>query len=68
MPYKVISPTTIEVGMHALNVPGSPPGQTGEFDTYLADGPVFALGIAHNAHDSQIVQDDLARLAHEIAG
>jgi len=68
MPYKVISSTTIEHGMRPPNTPGSPPGETGEFDTYLADGGAFALGIAYNAHDSQIVQDDLARIAREIAG
>jgi hypothetical protein len=68
MPYRVISPTTIEHGMRPPNTPGSPPGETGEFDTYLADGRALALGIAYNEHDSQIVQDDLARIAHEIAG
>ena len=43
-------------------------GQTGEYDTYLADGRVFAFGQAYNTHDSQIVQADLARIAAEIAG
>jgi hypothetical protein len=68
VPYKVISATTIEHGMHPAGPPGSRPGQTGQFVTSLADGRVFALGIAYNEHDSRIVQDDLARLAHEIAG
>ena len=67
-PYKVISPTTVEIGMHKSDAPGSVRGQTGEYDTYLADGRVFAFGLAYNTHDSQIVQADLARIAAEIAG
>jgi hypothetical protein len=67
VPYKVVSPTTIEHGMRRAGAPGSPPGETGQFDTYLADGPVFAMGMAYNLRDSKIVQDDLARLAHELA-
>jgi len=45
-PYKVISPTTVEIGMHKSDAPGSVRGQTGEYDTYLADGRVFAFGQA----------------------
>jgi hypothetical protein len=67
-PYKVISPTTVEIGMHKSDAPGSVRGQTGEYDTYLADGRVVAFGLAYNTHDSQIVQADLAQIAAEIAG
>jgi hypothetical protein len=67
-PYKVISPTTIQIGMHKPDAPGTVRGQTGEYDTYLADGRVFAFGLAYNTHDSQIVQADLAQIADEIAG
>lgn len=67
-PYKVISPTTVELGMHKPGAPGTVRGETGEYDTYLANGPVFAIGLAYNTHDSQIVQADLARIASEIAG
>jgi hypothetical protein len=35
---------------------------------YVADGRVFATGVAYNTHDSQIVQADLAQIADEIAG
>jgi hypothetical protein len=35
---------------------------------YVADGRVFATGLASNTHDSQIVQADLAQIADEIAG
>jgi hypothetical protein len=35
---------------------------------HVADGRVFAIGLASNTHDSQIVQADLAQIADEIAG
>ena len=54
--------------MHKPGAPGAERGQTGEYETYLADGRVFAIGLAFNTHDSQIVQADLARIADEIAG
>lgn len=66
--YKVISPTTVEVGLHKPGAPGSVRGQTGEYDTAIADGRVLALGLAQNTRDSQIVQADLARIAPQIAG
>jgi hypothetical protein len=68
LPYKVISDTTVEHGMHPVDTPGNTPGDTGQFETWLADGRAFAWGIAYNAHDSRIVQADLARLAHEVGG
>lgn len=68
LPYRVISATTIEHGMHRADTPGNTPGATGQFDTWLADGRAFAWGLAYNLHDSRIVQEDLARLAHEIGG
>jgi hypothetical protein len=68
LPFRVISETTIEHGMHRADAPGNTPGATGQFDTWLADGRAFAQGIAYNLHDSRIVQADLARLAHEIGG
>jgi hypothetical protein len=68
LPYKVISPTTVELGMHKSGTPGTERGQRGEYETYLADGRVFAIGLAYNPHDSQIVQTDLVRIAGEIAG
>ena len=52
----------------ALRTPGTIPGVTGQFDTYLSDGRAYAYGSAGNLRDSKIVQEDLARLAHEIAG
>lgn len=39
-PYNVISPTTIEYGCDKQN------HATGDYDTYLADGRVLAIGLA----------------------
>jgi hypothetical protein len=49
--------------MHKPGVPGTVAGTDGIYDTYAAHGDVLALGQAHNEHDSQIVQADLARIA-----
>jgi hypothetical protein len=68
MPYKVITATTIETGMHKRGAPGAVAGTDGVYDTALARGGVLALGVAYNRHDALIVQADLARLAGEIAG
>jgi hypothetical protein len=68
MPYRVVSPETIEIAMHKRGAPGTEPGTDGLYNTSLARGGVLALGIAHNRTDAQIVQADLARLAGEIAG
>jgi hypothetical protein len=68
LPYRAISSTTVELGMHKAGAPGTVRGQTGEYDTYVTDGRVFATGVAYNTHDSQIVQADLAQIADEIAG
>ena len=64
----MISANTVGVGIHEAGAPGTIAGTTGDYETFLANGRVFALGSAMNEHDSQIVQDDLARIAGEIAG
>jgi len=58
-----------ETFTHAPGAPGSSfPEDTGEYDTFLVRGRVFAQGIAYNEHHSQIVREDLERLADEISG
>ena len=39
-----------------------------EYDTWLAHGRVFALGLAHNGPHSKIVREDLDEIAAEIGG
>ena len=68
IPHRVISPVTIETHMHKPGATGTLAGQDGEYDTYLADGRVLALGLAYNEPDSRVVEDDLKRLASQIAG
>ena len=54
--------------MHAPGAPGSASAEDdGEYDTWLAHGRVFAIGLAYNEPHSKIVRDDLQRLAAEIA-
>jgi len=68
-PYKLIDSTTVETSMHAPGAPGfGNPEDTGEFDTYVVNGRVFALGLAYNEPHSKIVREDLERIAAEIAG
>jgi hypothetical protein len=43
-------------------------GTTGEYDPYIADDRVLALGTAWNTHDSRIAQADLSQIAPQIAG
>ena len=54
--------------MHKSGLPGTEFPSDGQYDTFIARGRVLALGLAYTAHDSQIVQSDLTRLAGEIAG
>ena len=69
IPYKLIDSTTVKTHMHAPGAPGSAsPADDGEYDTWLANGRVLALGLAYNEPHSKIVRDDLERLAGEIAG
>jgi hypothetical protein len=68
-PYKLIGSTTVKTHMHAPGAPGSASAQDdGEYDTWLAHGRVFALGLAHNGPHSKIVREDLDQIAAEIAG
>ena len=68
IPRRQIDPTTIVINEHPPGAPGSLPGETGEYDIFLANGRVFAQGLAGNAADAKIVREDLERLAAEIAG
>lgn len=68
-PYKLIDPTTVETAMHPPGAPGSQNRvDDGVYQTWLAHGRVFALGLASNGPHSKIVREDLERLAAEIAG
>jgi hypothetical protein len=69
IPYKLIDSTTVKTHMHAPGAPGSEgPQDDGEYDTWLANGRVLALGLAYNEPDSKIVREDLDQIAAEIAG
>jgi hypothetical protein len=67
-PYKVVDAMTIVVDPHPPGVPGTLPGQTGQYDTAFATGPVLALGLSDNRRHAAIVEADLRKLAGEIAG
>jgi hypothetical protein len=67
-PYKVIDSMTVVLDPHPPGVPGSLPGETGEYDTAFATGPVLALGISDNRRHAALVEADLQRLAGQIAG
>lgn len=65
---RMIDPTTIVINEHPPGQRGSSPDETGEYDTFLARGRVFAQGLAYNEPHSKIVREGLERLAAEIAG
>ncbi len=67
-PYKLIGETTIETHMHKRDARGAVFPSDGQYETYLANGGVYATGLAYTEHDSRIVQQDLARIAAEING
>lgn len=69
LPYKLIAATTVETHMHKRNLPGAVfPSSEGQYETFLARGGVYAIGLAYTQHDSRIVQQDLARVAAQISG
>jgi hypothetical protein len=64
-----IDSETVLIGEHKPGAPGAmSPQDTGQYDVFLADGRVFAQGVAGNEHDTKIVREALERLAGEIAG
>ena len=67
LPYKLIARTTVETHMHKVSVPGEVFPNDGQYETFLASGRALAIGLAYTAHDSRIVQEDLARIAAEIS-
>ena len=67
-PYKLIGETTVETHMHKRDAPGAVFPSDGQYETSLANGRVFAIGLAYTEHDSRIVQQDLARIAAQISG
>jgi hypothetical protein len=66
-PYKVIAGTTVESHMHKRGLPGAVFPSDGQYETYIASGRAFAIGLAYSEDDSRIVQRDLARIAAEIS-
>jgi hypothetical protein len=66
---RMVDSTTIVIDEHE---PGRRGGSfrddTGQYDTFIAQGRVFAQGLAGNVPHSKIVRDDLERIAAEIAG
>ena len=67
-PYRLIAGTTVETHMHKRGLPGAVFPSDGRYETYLASGHVYAIGLAYSEHDSRIVQQDLARIAAQISG
>jgi hypothetical protein len=67
-PYKLIAGTTVETHMHKRGLPGAVFPSDGQYETYLASGRVYAIGLAYSEHDSRIVQQDLTRIAAQISG
>jgi hypothetical protein len=67
-PFTPISYSTVGLDLHQPGASGTIAGSTGDYQTYLSDGRVLALGDAYNVHDSRIVEDDLSRYASELAG
>src|SRR3954447_10717194 len=66
---RMINSTTIVIDEHEPGRPGdSYLDDTGQYDTFIAQGRVFAQGLAGNVPHSKILRDDLERLAAEIAG
>jgi hypothetical protein len=68
LPYKLIAGTTVETHMHKRDLPGAVFPSDGQYETFIASGRAFAIGLAYTEHDSRIVQRDLARIAAEISG
>ena len=55
--------------MHPAGSPGSATAEdAGQYETFIANGRVFAVGQAYNGRQSKIASEDLERLAAEIAG
>jgi hypothetical protein len=71
-PYRrvtVIDPTTVQVSRRPAGAPVAEfPQDDGDYETWLAHGRVFGLGMARNKVDARIVRADLERLAAEIDG
>jgi len=67
-PYKLIAGTTVETHMHKRGLPGAVFPSDGQYETYLASGRAYAIGLAYSERDSRIVQRDLARIAAQIGG
>lgn len=68
LPYKLIAETTVETHKHKRGLPGAVFPSDGQYETYLASGRVYAIGLAYSEHDSRIVQQDLTRIAAQISG
>ena len=49
---KMFSPVTVDVNPHSANAPDYGRGGTGEFDTYIAQGHMLAIGTTHNESTS----------------
>lgn len=66
--HRMVSPDTMETHMHKIDAPGNVYPDDGEYDTDFARGRVLAMGLAYTRPTSRIVEDDLQRLASQIAG
>ena len=64
---KMFSPVTVDVNPHSANAPDYGRGTTGEFDTYIAQGHMLAIGTTHNEAQATIAEADLRQLLSQIA-
>ena len=66
---RMVDSTTVVIDEHEPGRRGdSFRDDTGEYDTFISQGRVFAQGLAYNVPHSKIVREDLERIAAEIAG
>jgi hypothetical protein len=65
LPYKMFSAVTVDVAPHSAS--GFEPGITGEFDTYIAQGHMLAVGTTNNEAQARIAEADLRQLLSQIA-
>jgi hypothetical protein len=66
-PYRMFSPVTVDINPHSPNAAGFIPGTTGQFDTYMAQGHVLAIGQTYNEAQATIAEADLRQLLSQIA-
>jgi hypothetical protein len=67
LPYTMFSAVTVDINPHGAKAAGFIRGTTGEFDTYMAQGHVLAIGQTSNETQATIAEADLRQLLSQIA-